>query len=545
MPHDRMLATRGSHTWINKYIFPGGFLPSVEAIDEITRRDTTLRVVDRLAFGAHYAETLRQWDERFRAAPDRVRRAGVRPDVPADVALLPGVLPRRVRVRVPRRASSWCWRDDDHDRFRRARSRRARPAWRSGWRPRCGRSCGGDLPVRLRAWDGSEAGPVDAPLVVLRSPDAVRRMLWRPGELGAAQAYVTGELDVEGDLGAALSMCSRSAASAGCRAAGPPPSALLRALRTAAGIGALGRPPAPPATQARVRGRLHSQAARPARRSATTTTSPTSSTRCCSTRPWPTPPATGRPTTRRTTSGRRSATSSTWSAASSASEPGSTLLDVGCGWGSLALHAAEHFGARVTGITIAAEQKAFIDGRIRERGLDGLVEIRLQDYRDAGRHLRRRRLDRDGRARRRGQLPDVRRRPAAARSAGRPRAGAADVADRPAPRRRAVHRVLHRAGHAHAAGRQDRRVPRGGGPRGTRRARAARALRADRRRLARDGSRPTSRRWSSSWARRRPGSGGSTSSAARLAFRDGRMGVDQILCVRPDDAPDRPEVRTW
>ncbi len=76
MPHDRMLATRGSHTWINKYVFPGGFLPSVEAIEEITGRDTSLRVVDRLAFGAHYAETLRQWDERFRAAADRVAELG-------------------------------------------------------------------------------------------------------------------------------------------------------------------------------------------------------------------------------------------------------------------------------------------------------------------------------------------------------------------------------------------------------------------------------------------------------------------------------------
>jgi cyclopropane-fatty-acyl-phospholipid synthase len=57
---------------------------------------------------------------------------------------------------------------------------------------------GGDLPVRLKAWDGSVAGPVDAPLVVLNSPDAVRRMLRHPGELGAAQAYVTGELDVPG-----------------------------------------------------------------------------------------------------------------------------------------------------------------------------------------------------------------------------------------------------------------------------------------------------------------------------------------------------------
>jgi cyclopropane-fatty-acyl-phospholipid synthase len=61
---------------------------------------------------------------------------------------------------------------------------------------------------------------------------------------------------------------------------------------------------------------------------------------------------------------------------------GSTLLDVGCGWGSLSLHAAEHYGAQVTGVTIAAEQKRFIDQRIRERGLGGRVEIRLQDYRD-------------------------------------------------------------------------------------------------------------------------------------------------------------------
>ena len=66
-------------------------------------------------------------------------------------------------------------------------------------------------------------------------------------------------------------------------------------------------------------------------------------------------------------------------------EPGTTLLDVGCGWGSLSLHAAEHFGARVTGITIAAEQKRFIDARIRERGLEDRVTIELCDYRDVDR----------------------------------------------------------------------------------------------------------------------------------------------------------------
>ena len=63
-------------------------------------------------------------------------------------------------------------------------------------------------------------------------------------------------------------------------------------------------------------------------------------------------------------------------------EPGMRMLDVGCGWGSLSLHAAEHFGAQVTGVTIAAEQKRFIDARIAERGLGDRVEIRLQDYRE-------------------------------------------------------------------------------------------------------------------------------------------------------------------
>jgi cyclopropane-fatty-acyl-phospholipid synthase len=58
------------------------------------------------------------------------------------------------------------------------------------------------------------------------------------------------------------------------------------------------------------------------------------------------------------------------------------LLDVGCGWGSLSLHAAEHFGAQVTGVTISKEQKAFIDDRIAARGLADRVEIRLADYRE-------------------------------------------------------------------------------------------------------------------------------------------------------------------
>ena len=76
MPHDRMLATRNTYTWINKYIFPGGFLPSVKAIDEITRRHTGLRMVEGLSMGASYAETLRLWDQAFLAAAGPVLDLG-------------------------------------------------------------------------------------------------------------------------------------------------------------------------------------------------------------------------------------------------------------------------------------------------------------------------------------------------------------------------------------------------------------------------------------------------------------------------------------
>ena len=76
MPHDRMLATKRTYTWINKYIFPGGFLPSVEVIDQITRDHTSIRVTGRLSMGAHYAETLRLWDETFLAASEKVLELG-------------------------------------------------------------------------------------------------------------------------------------------------------------------------------------------------------------------------------------------------------------------------------------------------------------------------------------------------------------------------------------------------------------------------------------------------------------------------------------
>lgn len=76
LPHDRMLATQDTHTFITKYIFPGGSLPSREAIEGITARDTGLRVTDSLSLGADYATTLRLWSERFSRGHDAVLDLG-------------------------------------------------------------------------------------------------------------------------------------------------------------------------------------------------------------------------------------------------------------------------------------------------------------------------------------------------------------------------------------------------------------------------------------------------------------------------------------
>ncbi|MET9039415.1 cyclopropane-fatty-acyl-phospholipid synthase family protein [Streptomyces mirabilis] len=76
MPHERMLATRDTFTWIQKYIFPGGLLPSVEAVAETVRDHTRLSITRRDAYGAHYAETLRLWRERFTERADDVAALG-------------------------------------------------------------------------------------------------------------------------------------------------------------------------------------------------------------------------------------------------------------------------------------------------------------------------------------------------------------------------------------------------------------------------------------------------------------------------------------
>jgi cyclopropane-fatty-acyl-phospholipid synthase len=76
MPNSRMLASRNTYTWIQKYIFPGGLLPSVQAIIDVTERQTKLRTVDMTSIGPHYAETLRLWREHFLQRREAVSALG-------------------------------------------------------------------------------------------------------------------------------------------------------------------------------------------------------------------------------------------------------------------------------------------------------------------------------------------------------------------------------------------------------------------------------------------------------------------------------------
>jgi cyclopropane-fatty-acyl-phospholipid synthase len=79
MPHEAMLATRHGHTWIHRYIFPGGQIPSLQAINDGLRAHTTLYVSSDLSMGTHYARTLAEWRARFAATTEELARLGFGP----------------------------------------------------------------------------------------------------------------------------------------------------------------------------------------------------------------------------------------------------------------------------------------------------------------------------------------------------------------------------------------------------------------------------------------------------------------------------------
>ena len=321
---------------------------------------------------------------------------------------------------------------------------------------------GGELPVRLIAWDGSTAGPATAPILRLRSAAGLRRMLWRPGELGAAQAYVCGDLDVDGDLGSALTHVWSQIAEGRLIRIRRSPWVLARLVAVAARLGALGGPLPPPATQARMRGRPRSLSRAKAAISHHYDLSNAfyrfilDPSMAYSSAYW----EPSRPNNT-LAQAQHDKLDRICRKVGPDEQPGMRLLDVGCGWGSLSLHAAEQYGARVVGVTLSGEQKAYIEAALTERGLGNRVEIRVQDYRtitdgpfdaaasiEMGEHVGRQ------------QLPDVCADHAEVCPPRRPGVDPADVAAWQPPRRGTVHRIVHRPRHAHAPAWPDHRAAR-------------------------------------------------------------------------------------
>jgi cyclopropane-fatty-acyl-phospholipid synthase len=264
------------------------------------------------------------------------------------------------------------------------------------------RATGSPLPLRVRAWDGSEAGPPPAPgapLVVIRDRRALRRVLYKPGELGLARAWVAGEIDIEGDLYAALDALAGSIwerddpaggagrdgvvgkALRGLSAARSLGDASVRAmLREAVALAGPGLPPPPPAEEVRRAAGPRHTLSRDRRAIShhydvgnafyERVLGPSMVYSCAY---WQKPGGTLEDA---------QASKLDLICRKLGLREGMRLLDVGCGWGSMVLHAARHHGVTAVGVTLSTEQAAFARERIAREGLADRIEIRVQDYRE-------------------------------------------------------------------------------------------------------------------------------------------------------------------
>jgi cyclopropane-fatty-acyl-phospholipid synthase len=229
--------------------------------------------------------------------------------------------------------------------------------------------------LRFLAYDGSSCGPPDAESTIeVRSPVALRYLAAAPNDLGLARAYVTGSLDVQGDLHAALTALL----------AGPPADLTwaerAEVLRTL-GPGVLRRPPRPPqeAPPPLRRGRRHSKARDAAAISHHYDVSnlfysyvlgPSMAYTCAV---FPKPDASLE---------EAQAEKFDLVCRKLGLERGMRLLDVGCGWGGMVRHAVENYDVRAVGVTLSRQQAEWGAKMLAEHGMQDVAEVRFQDYRD-------------------------------------------------------------------------------------------------------------------------------------------------------------------
>ena len=234
---------------------------------------------------------------------------------------------------------------------------------------------GDEAPVAIRAYDGSTSSPRGAEPVVtvdVRSKTALAYLAGSPNSLGLARAYVTGHLEVDGDLYEALTAMSELTVS------DVPPSTLLKVAARLAPL-RLRRPVAPPPEEHRQRGRRHSKQRDSAaiehhydvsNRFYEMVLGPSMAYTCAV---YPSETATLE---------EAQYTKHALVAEKLALRPGMRLLDVGCGWGQMAMHAAEQHGVQALGVTLSRDQATWAQKEVARRGLGDRVEIRHGDYRD-------------------------------------------------------------------------------------------------------------------------------------------------------------------
>jgi len=242
---------------------------------------------------------------------------------------------------------------------------------------------GGDIAVRVRCWDGSELGPPDARVrLTIARRRALRRMMWAPNELGIARAYVSGDIEIDGDLFEGMAELERIADPKSGPGVVIDSTTRLAMIKAAVRLGIVGPPPRPPAEESKLIGRRHSR-----RRDAEAIAhhyevgndfygvvlGPSMTYSCAYWEREPGPDY--------TLEDAQIAKCDLVARKLGLAE-GMRILDVGCGWGTFVIHAARTYGVRAVGITLSNAQADFARKRISDEGLSDLVEIRVQDYRD-------------------------------------------------------------------------------------------------------------------------------------------------------------------
>jgi cyclopropane-fatty-acyl-phospholipid synthase len=230
-----------------------------------------------------------------------------------------------------------------------------------------------DRPFKIEFWDGTSLGGTrEGPTFFVRSPAAAAHVLRAPGQLGLGRAYVSGALDVD-DLDAVLKLLD------GFKAPPIEPRDKLRLVAAGAQAAGVQKPPPVPAAELRPRGRRHSieRDRRSVRHHYDVSNEffalflDESMTYSCA-------------FFSRDSSSLESAQQAklALTAAKLDLHEGDRVLDVGCGWGSFALHVAREHGVSVTGITLSEPQAQLARQRAAEAGLQDRIDIRVMDYRE-------------------------------------------------------------------------------------------------------------------------------------------------------------------